>query len=94
MVCKATLDVITILLLVLLISLCWFVSLGYPELTKFKDGRYYRDVPGRPDSSMLGPVQLSWLKGVLKSAKGVFKIIVTPVPITPGAKTNFRNSVT
>ena len=48
------------------------------------DGRYYRS--RQPTRSMLGPVQLAWLKRTLKSSTGTFKIIASPVPWTAGVK--------
>ena len=48
------------------------------------DGRYYRT--RRPQRSMLGPVQLKWLKQTLKESTGTFKIIASPVPWSPGVK--------
>ena len=48
------------------------------------DGRYYRS--RRPTRSMLGPVQMAWLKRTLKSSTGTFKIIASPVPWTAGVK--------
>jgi len=51
------------------------------------DGRYYRDPKG---GSMLGPVQLKWLKQTLRDSKATFKVIASPVPwtanIKPGSK--------
>lgn len=45
------------------------------------DGRYYREKPkGAQNPSMLGPVQLKWLKERLKAAKGILKVIASPVP--------------
>jgi alkaline phosphatase D len=55
------------------------------------DCRYYRESSGRHDSrvdnpSMLGPVQLEWLKKTLKNSKGTFKILASSVPMSPGTK--------
>lgn len=47
------------------------------------DGRYYRHRDGK---TMLGPVQKSWLKKTLRESKGTFKIVISPVPFTPGIK--------
>lgn len=45
------------------------------------DGRYYREKAKNADQpSMLGPVQLKWLKERLKAAKGTLKVIASPVP--------------
>ena len=55
------------------------------------DGRYYRESSGRHEPrvenpSMLGPAQLRWLKSTLKNSQGTFKIIASPVPMSPGTK--------
>ena len=55
------------------------------------DCRYYRESSGRhaprvDNPSMLGPVQLEWLKKTLKASKGTFKIIASSVPMSPGTK--------
>ncbi|WP_276913023.1 alkaline phosphatase D family protein [Hyphomonas atlantica] len=44
----------------------------------FTDGRYYRDPNSdedTPEKTMLGKVQLEWLKSQLKASKSVFKIL-------------------
>ena len=48
------------------------------------DGRYYRTL--RPRPSMLGPVQMGWLLDTLKSSRGTFKILASPVPWSKGVK--------
>lgn len=56
------------------------------------DGRYYREVEKRSGNkaaddaalSMLGPVQLGWLKETLKSSKATFKVISSSVPWAVG----------
>ncbi len=53
------------------------------------DGRYYRDLQG---SSMLGPVQKAWMCDRLKSSPGVFKVLVSPVPWSPGVKPGSKDS--
>ena len=55
------------------------------------DCRYYRESSGRHDPrvdnpSMLGPVQLEWLKSTLKNSQGTFKVLVSSVPMSPGTK--------
>ena len=55
------------------------------------DGRYYRESSGRraprvDNPSMLGPVQLAWLKETLKASEGTFKMLVSPVPWAKGTK--------
>lgn len=52
------------------------------------DGRYYRD---RKSGSMLGPVQKAWLLETLKSSKGTFKVLASPVPFTAGIKPGSRD---
>ncbi len=66
---------------------CWFdFRIGDVHFIML-DGRYYRDLKG---GSMLGPVQLAWLKETLKGSDGTFKVICSPVPwtanIKPGSK--------
>lgn len=43
------------------------------------DGRYYRQPSDDGSTSMLGPVQLQWLKDELLSSTAAFKVIVSPV---------------
>lgn len=57
------------------------------------DGRYYREDAGRfgaetaeENPSMLGPVQLAWLKDALRYSKGTFKVLASPVPWANGTK--------
>lgn len=52
------------------------------------DGRYYRDLKG---GTMLGPVQKKWLFETLKDSKGTFKVLISPVPWTPGVKPGSRD---
>lgn len=54
------------------------------------DGRYYRTRGQQP--SMLGPVQMTWLKRTLKSSGGTFKIIASPVPWSAGVKPGSRDT--
>lgn len=57
------------------------------------DGRYFREDAGRyggdgvENPTMLGPVQLAWLKQTLAESQGVFKVLVSPVSFHDGAKT-------
>lgn len=44
------------------------------------DCRYYRTSPNKSPRSMLGPVQLAWLKDQLKSATGTFIVLCSSVP--------------
>ncbi len=55
------------------------------------DGRYYREDGGRrgegiENPSMLGPVQLAWLKETLTNSDATFKVLVSPVSWHDGAK--------
>lgn len=43
------------------------------------DGRYYRQPSDDGSKSMLGPVQLQWLKDELLKSTATFKVIVSPV---------------
>ncbi len=62
---------------------CWFgFHIGQVHFIML-DCRYYRDLEG---GSMLGPVQKAWLLDTLKNSKGVFKVIVSSVPWSPGVK--------
>ena len=62
---------------------CWY-SFSIADVDFFMlDGRYYRDLKG---GSMLGPVQKAWLKEALKASDATFKLLVSPVPFTPGIK--------
>ncbi|MGC9328263.1 MAG: alkaline phosphatase D family protein [Candidatus Hinthialibacter sp.] len=65
---------------------CWFnFSIGDVDFIML-DGRYYRTDPKTEHPSMLGPVQKEWLFKTLKSCRGVFKVIASPVPWAFGAK--------
>ena len=44
------------------------------------DCRYYRTNPKRKERTMLGPVQLAWLKEQLLGCRGTFKVICSSVP--------------
>lgn len=56
------------------------------------DGRYYREKPKSKDPSMLGPVQMKWLKDRLLASKGTFKVICSPVPWVFEAKGDSRDT--
>ncbi|MBN2326064.1 MAG: alkaline phosphatase D family protein [Candidatus Omnitrophica bacterium] len=65
---------------------CWFnFSIGDVDFIML-DGRYYRTDPKTERPSMLGSVQKEWLFHTLKSCRGVFKVIASPVPWAFGAK--------
>jgi len=62
---------------------CWYdFQIGEVHFIML-DGRYYRDLTG---GSMLGPIQKKWLFETLKSSKGKFKVLASPVPWSPGVK--------
>jgi len=50
------------------------------------DGRYYRANPGKPNATMLGPVQKKWFFERLKASTGTFKVLCSPVPWAVGTK--------
>ncbi|MEZ5303859.1 MAG: alkaline phosphatase D family protein [Verrucomicrobiales bacterium] len=66
---------------------CWqHFSLGDIDFIML-DTRYYREKPKKDGStSMLGPVQVAWLKDRLREAKGTFKVLVSSVPWAMGTK--------
>lgn len=62
---------------------CWYdFQIGDVHFIML-DGRYYRDPNG---GSMLGPVQREWLLQTLGNSKGTFKLLISPVPWSPGIK--------
>ena len=65
---------------------CWFeLSIGDVDFF-FLDGRYYRTDPEEENPTMLGPVQEEWLFNKLKTSRATFKVIVSPVQWSFGAK--------
>ncbi|MDF1811036.1 MAG: alkaline phosphatase D family protein [Verrucomicrobiales bacterium] len=67
---------------------CWYdFTIGDVHFIML-DGRYYRDRKGK---TMLGPVQKKWLLKTLSESEGTFKILVSPVPFTPGIKPGSRD---
>ncbi|MCB9207348.1 MAG: alkaline phosphatase family protein [Ignavibacteriales bacterium] len=50
------------------------------------DCRFYRTNPFKEDPSMIGPKQKEWLKSVILSLNGTFKVLVSSVPWAKGAK--------
>ncbi len=70
---------------------CWFdFSLGEVHVIMI-DGRYYRESPKSENPSMLGPVQLAWLKKALvKPAK--FKVLCSNVPFAPNVKRGSKDT--
>ena len=59
---------------------CWYsFQIGDVDFVML-DCRYYRSTPRRPEPTMLGPVQLAWLKEELRACQGTFKVICSSVP--------------
>lgn len=50
------------------------------------DCRFYRTNPFKEEKTMLGPEQKAWLKTALQKSEAMFKVIVSSVPWSPGAK--------
>ena len=71
---------------------CWYsFAVGDVDFIML-DCRYYRTSPRGKDRSMLGPVQMEWLKGELKKAKGTFKVLCSSVPWVFKAKGDSRDT--
>jgi len=65
----------------------WFAHRLGPVEFFFLDTRCFREKPKRDGStSMLGPVQLAWLKQRLVASDAVFKVICSSVPMTANTK--------
>jgi len=59
---------------------CWYtLRIGDVDFIML-DCRYYRTAPRSDSLSMLGPVQMKWLKERLRSATGTFKVLCSSVP--------------
>ena len=59
---------------------CWYtMHIGDVDFIML-DCRYYRTAPKTSPKSMLGPVQMTWLKEQLTSVDGTFKVICSSVP--------------
>ena len=59
---------------------CWYsFAVGDVDFLML-DCRYYRTDPRQSPRSMLGPVQLEWLKRELLAARGTFKVLCSSVP--------------
>lgn len=70
---------------------CWFdFSLGDVHFIMI-DGRYYRDSPKNDNPSMLGPVQLAWLKKTLKKP-AKFTVLCSNVPFAPNVKRGSKDT--
>lgn len=68
---------------------CWFDFMIGDVHFIMLDGRYYRDLKGK---SMLGSVQKKWLFDTLKKSTGTFKLLISPVPWSPGVKGGSRDT--
>ncbi|MFG0334197.1 MAG: alkaline phosphatase D family protein, partial [Maioricimonas sp. JB049] len=59
---------------------CWYrFAVGDVDFIML-DCRYYRTSPRGDSPSMLGPVQMEWLKRQLRDCRGTFKVICSSVP--------------
>ncbi|MEC7566469.1 MAG: alkaline phosphatase D family protein, partial [Planctomycetota bacterium] len=58
------------------------------------DGRIYRNLNPTDGSraTMLGPLQLEWLKKTIAESKGTFTVLVSPVPWVFGAKGDSKDT--
>lgn len=71
---------------------CWF-QFSIADVDFFMlDGRFYRTNPFADNPTMLGPVQKRWLLQELKISGATFKVIVSPVPWSSGAKPGSRDT--
>lgn len=70
---------------------CWFdFKLGEVHFIMI-DGRYYREDPRTEAPSMLGPVQLAWLKKTL-AEPAKFTVLCSNVPFAPGVKRGSKDT--
>ena len=70
---------------------CWFdFWIGKVHFVLI-DGRYYRESPKGKDPSMLGPVQMKWLKKTLKKP-ATFTVFCTNVPVAPKVKPGSKDT--
>jgi len=71
---------------------CWYsFSVGDVDFIML-DCRYYRTNPRLKSPSMLGPVQMDWLKAELKRAEGTFKVLCSSVPWVYKAKGDSKDT--
>lgn len=71
---------------------CWFdLRIGDVHFI-LMDGRYYRESPQNKNPSMLGPVQLEWLKTTLKRDPATFKVLCCNVPMAPDVKPGSKDT--
>ena len=71
---------------------CWYdFRIGDVHFVML-DGRYYRESPKTDDPSMLGPVQMAWLKKTLTDKPATFKVICSNVPMAPKVKPGSKDT--
>lgn len=71
---------------------CWFdFRIGDVHFIMI-DGRYYRESPKDTSPSMLGAVQMKWLKKTLTDKPATFKVICTNVPMAPKVKPGSKDT--
>lgn len=71
---------------------CWFdFRIGDVHFIMI-DGRYYRESPKDQSPSMLGAVQMKWLKKTLADKPATFKVICTNVPMAPKVKPGSKDT--
>ncbi len=71
---------------------CWFdFRIGDVHFIMI-DGRYYRESPKDQSPSMLGPVQMKWLKKTLADKPATFKVICSNVPMAPKVKPGSKDT--
>jgi alkaline phosphatase D len=59
---------------------CWYTFTRGDVDFFMLDCRYYRTNPKTERPSMLGPVQMAWLREQLENSKGTFRVICSSVP--------------
>ncbi|MEO0446387.1 MAG: alkaline phosphatase D family protein [Verrucomicrobiota bacterium] len=71
---------------------CWFdFRIGDVHFI-LMDGRYYRESPKSENPSMLGKMQLQWLKEALASEPTTFKVLCCNVPMAPDVKPGSKDT--
>ena len=71
---------------------CWFdFRIGDVHFIMI-DGRYYRESPKDESPSMLGPVQMKWLKKTLTKKPATFTVICNNVPMAPKVKPGSKDT--
>ena len=71
---------------------CWYdFHIGEVHFIML-DGRYYRESPKTESPSMLGPVQMKWLKKTLTAKPATFTVICTNVPMAPKVKPGSKDT--